>query len=106
LWKGCQAGITTIGIQSDGGVKGCLSLPNNFVEENIRKRGLIDIWNDNIFTSYNRHFKKENLKNKCKECKYGESCKGGCNTMSIALTNEMHCNPYCLYMLEKEILTR
>ena len=105
LWKGCQAGITTVGIQSDGGVKGCLSLPDSFIEGNIRKKNFIDIWNDHKFASYIRDFKKENLKNNCKECKYGKSCKGGCSTMSMALTNELHCNPYCLYLLEKELIT-
>ena len=105
LWKGCQAGISTVGIQSNGDVKGCVSLPDDYVETNIRKRSLIDIWNDNDFASYTRHFKKENLKGNCKECKYGESCKGGCNTMSAALTNMLNCDPYCLYLLEKEILT-
>jgi len=106
IWKGCQAGITIVGIQSDGKVKGCLSLPDSFVEGNIRKRNLIDIWNDNEFASYTRHFKIEDLQNSCKECRYGKSCKGGCSTMSVALTNELHCNPYCLYLLEKEIITR
>ena len=105
MWKGCQAGITTVGIQSDGGVKGCLSLPDSFIEGNIREKNFIDIWNDHKFASYIRDFKKENLKNNCKECKYGKSCKGGCSTMSMALTNELHCNPYCLYLLEKEIFT-
>jgi hypothetical protein len=31
-WTGCQAGISGIGIQSDGGIKGCLSLPDGYIE--------------------------------------------------------------------------
>lgn len=103
VWKGCQAGITTMAIQSNGNVKGCLSLPDNYVEGNIRKRSLKDIWNDSNFASYSRNFKKENMKGSCRDCKYGKSCKGGCRTMSTALTGELNCDPYCLYLIEKEM---
>jgi len=106
IWKGCQAGITNIGIQSDGGIKGCLSLPDDYIEGNIRKRSLTDIWNDPNFVSYNRNFKKDDLKGNCKGCKYGKSCKGGCETVSTSLTGEMHCDPYCLYLIEKEMISR
>ena len=102
-WRGCQAGINIIGIESNGGVKGCLSLPSKFIEDNIRNRDLIEIWNDPNMFSYNRNFNTENLKNGCKDCKYGNICKGGCLTVSNALTNESHCNPYCQYLIEKEI---
>lgn len=106
IWKGCQAGITTIAIQSNGGVKGCLSLPNDYIEGNILERSLIDIWNGPSFASYNRKFKEEDLKGSCNGCKYGKNCKGGCETMSTILTGEMHCDPYCLYFVEKEMMAK
>lgn len=106
IWRGCQAGITTMGIQSDGGVKGCLSLPDDYVESNIRNKNISDIWNNPSFASYNRQFKKEDLKGNCNKCKYGKRCKGGCQTVSTSLTGEMHNNPYCLYMIEKEMLKK
>ena len=59
-WKGCQAGISAVGIQSNGGVKGCLSLPEEFIEGNIREKNLEEIWNDSSFCSYNREFKIDN----------------------------------------------
>jgi len=103
-WKGCQAGITNIGIQSNGGIKACLSMPDDFIEDNIRDRSLSEIWNDPDFAAFNRKFKKEELKGICKNCKYGKSCKGGCETMSTSLTNEIHSDPYCLYQIEKEMM--
>jgi radical SAM protein with 4Fe4S-binding SPASM domain len=106
IWNGCQAGITTVGILSNGGVKGCLSLPNDYVEGNIREKKLTDIWNDPEFASYNRKFKKIDLKGDCKYCNYSKRCKGGCETVSVTLTGEMHCDPYCLYMIEKEMMTK
>lgn len=104
VWKGCQAGITTLGITSDGGIKGCLSLPIEFIEDNIRNKSLTDIWNVPYFASYNRQFKKDDLKGDCKDCKYGKSCKGGCQTVSTCLTGEMHNNPYCLHLIEQKII--
>jgi len=37
-WTGCQAGVTTMAIQSNGDVKGCLSLPDEFIEGNINEK--------------------------------------------------------------------
>lgn len=105
-WFGCQAGLTTLGIQSDGGVKGCMSLPDMFIEDNIRNRSIVDIWNDDNIFSYNRHFKEENLNGECKICKYGSRCKGGCLTVSISLTEKNNCDPYCLYLIEKEMINK
>lgn len=104
IWKGCTAGTTSIGIQSNGGIKACLSMPDEYIEGNIRKRSLKDIWNDPDFASFNRKFKKGDLKGNCKTCKYGKSCKGGCETMSTSLTGGLHSDPYCLYQIEKEVL--
>jgi len=102
LWKGCQAGISTFGILSDGGVKGCMSLPDSFIEDNIRNRDIIDIWNDPEMFSYNRKFTTNDLNGDCKSCKYGKICKGGCLTVSSALSGMNHNDPYCLYLIEKE----
>ena len=101
-WMGCQAGISGLGIQSNGGVKGCLSLPDKYVEGNIRKRSIIDIWNDPDFCSYNRKFKVEDLEGECKNCKYGKTCKGGCGSVSSSVTGKLHADPFCHYLIEKE----
>ena len=103
VWKGCQAGITNLGIQSNGGIKACLSMPDAFIEGNVRNNSITEIWDHPNFAAFNRKFKKEDLKNSCKTCKYGKSCKGGCETMSTSLTKKMHGDPYCLYMMEKEV---
>jgi len=104
-WIGCQAGLTALGVQSDGGIKGCLSLPDEFIEGNILNRGISEIWNDPNSFLYNRNFKKEELGEKCKECKYGKKCKGGCLTVSYSLTAKNHSDPYCLRLIEKEMIT-
>ncbi|HUT00260.1 MAG TPA: radical SAM protein [Candidatus Thermoplasmatota archaeon] len=100
-WTGCQAGLTALGIQSDGGVKGCLSLPSSFVEDNVRERSLINIWNDPEFCLYTRQFKTEDLNGDCIDCKFGKRCKGGCNAVSTSITGKVHCDPFCLYLIER-----
>jgi len=51
-WVGCRAGLEVMCIESNGDVKGCLSLPSglngrhDFVEGNLRKQRLHDIWNN------------------------------------------------------------
>jgi len=62
VWKGCQAGITTMAIQSNGNIKGCLSLPDEYIENNIREKKLKDIWNDPNFASYSRNSSSVSLR--------------------------------------------
>ncbi len=102
-WRGCQAGISGLGIQSDGMIKGCLSLTDEFIEGNIKKDKIEEIWNNANAFSYNRKFTTKNLKNGCKDCKYGKNCKGGCLSVSTSLTNQANSDPYCLYLIEKDM---
>jgi radical SAM protein with 4Fe4S-binding SPASM domain len=100
IWKGCQAGLTILGIQSNGCVKGCLSLDDEYIDGNVLKNNIKDIWNRSDFAKYNRKFKKEQLGENCKECKYGKSCKGGCMSVSTSLTGSAHNDPYCFKLIE------
>jgi radical SAM protein with 4Fe4S-binding SPASM domain len=101
-WRGCQAGITSLGIQSDGSVKGCLFLPEWFVQGNVKEQSLFDIWNDSKFCDYTRKFMAENLQVDCRKCKYGKKCKGGCLAASFAITGRNYGDPYCLNIIEKQ----
>ncbi len=102
-WTGCTAGISTIGITSDGSIVGCLAMGNNqFFEGNVRERTFTEIWEDPHSFSYNRSFTKKDLGAFCQECYYWEKCKGGCNSLSIHLTQNLHNFPFCLRRIEKE----
>ena len=102
-WNGCQAGISTIGIQSNGDVKGCLSLPPEFIEGNIRKNKLTEMWGKTGFCSYNRDFKESDLNNDCIGCKYGKKCRGGCLGVSVGITGKPNGDPYCLKLIEENM---
>jgi len=105
VWKGCQAGISVLGIQSNGDIKGCLSLPDSFIEGNIRQRQVADIWNDPHAFPYSRSCSESDLKDQCASCRFGRTCKGGCTTVSASLTGAAHNDPYCLFCLENQMLT-
>jgi MoaA/NifB/PqqE/SkfB family radical SAM enzyme len=66
---GCYAGTRVLGIESDGTIKGCLSMPEDFVEGNIRDSSLTEIWNNPGGFAYNRKFKRETAEGFCSDCK-------------------------------------
>lgn len=100
-WNGCYAGITVLGIQSNGNIKGCLALPDVFIEGNIRNRNVKKIWNDPNAFEYNRKFKEKELGDKCVGCKYNKTCKGGCTTRSISMNDSLHNDPHCYHRFEE-----
>ena len=102
-WNGCNAGINTIGIESDGSVKGCLSMQEDiYIEGNIREKSLREIWENKDGFKYNRRFNPKDLDGICKDCKYGCICRGGCSEKAKSYTGKLHCQPFCLYDIEKK----
>lgn len=92
-WRGCPAGRVSLGIASNGDIKGCLSLPDELVEGNIRERTLWDIWFDSTSFRYNREVGVAGPN--CRGCEEFEVCGGGCAAMSHGCTGRFHDNPYC-----------
>jgi radical SAM protein with 4Fe4S-binding SPASM domain len=104
-WQGCYGGKTVVGIQSNGNIKGCLALSDAFIEGNIRRRSIVDIWNNPEGFSYIRQFTRKELGKNCRQCKFGPSCKGGCTTRSTSMTGTPHNDPFCYYRFEQENLS-
>ncbi len=102
-WKGCNAGMSIIGIESDGSIKGCLSMQDKmYIEGNIREKSLKEIWNNPEGFKYNRRFDMSQLGGICADCKYGGICRGGCSEKAATYTGQLHCQPFCLYDMEKK----
>jgi len=101
-WRGCQAGISILSVKSNGDVIGCLATPDRYIEGNIRERSIIEIWNASDAFRYNRKFRREDLGENCRDCKYGDVCKGGCMGMSTSLTGKPYNDPYCYYKIEQD----
>ena len=101
-WQGCPAGLLSCGITSNGKVKGCLSLPDEFVEGDLRERDLWAIWFDPNSFVYTRGYCKEQLGSNCHDCVLAEQCRGGCTAMSYGASGRVHNNPYCFSSIGRQ----
>ena len=96
FFKGCSAGISSIGIDSAGNVRGCESMyDEHFNEGNLRKETLKEIWEDPDRFAYNRKFTKDMLTGKCAECELGEYCGGGCRSYNYFVHGKIYESPFC-----------
>jgi radical SAM protein with 4Fe4S-binding SPASM domain len=96
-WTGCGAGIITCGITADGKVKGCLSMPDELIEGDLRRNSLWEIWFHPQSFAYNRNFKPQDLGSNCQDCEKAVQCMGGCSSSSYASTKQFHNDPACFY---------
>ena len=95
-FTGCSAGLTTIGIDSVGNVRGCESMyDERFNEGNLRERSLLDIWTDPGAFAYNRRFDESLLTGGCAGCEHGSVCAGGCRSYDYFTTGKLYENPLC-----------
>lgn len=93
---GCRAGLTNIGIDSIGNVRGCESQYDEaFIEGNLREKSLYEIWNDPDAFSYNRQFTPDYLTGKCSECAYGGRCAGGCRSYNYFTHGKLYESLFC-----------
>lgn len=99
-WQGCPAGLVSCGITSDGKIKGCLSLPDELIEGDLRKNDLWDIWFHPDSFANTRLFSKEKLGQNCCFCDKAEQCMGGCSAKSYVNTKKYHNDPLCFYAIE------
>lgn len=80
-FQGCAAGLSVIGLDSVGNVRGCESLYDDyFIEGNLREKTLREIWASPAGFAYNRQFRPELLSGKCAHCEMGDVCAGGCRS--------------------------
>lgn len=92
----CQAGRLAIGIEANGDIKGCPSLPTEaWVGGNIREHTLEDIWERSAALRFNRDRTVESLSGFCRTCYYADECRGGCTWMTTSLSGQPGNNPYC-----------
>jgi len=87
----CGAGEGVLGLDSDGLVKACASLPRDFgarrttVKEALGARECRQLQERGV----------DSLRGYCRECYYAAVCLGGCAWTSTAITGAPGDNPYC-----------
>ena len=94
--RSCSAGVSSIGIESNGDIKGCPSLPSDaWVGGNIREARLRDIWERSAPLRHMRDRTRTELWGYCAACYYADECRAGCTWMTTALFGVPGNNPYC-----------
>ena len=100
FWQGCMAGLRTIGIEADGAIKGCPSLPTaSYAGGNIRERPLKEI----VQTTDRLRFNigagtprgADHTWGFCGSCDYRQLCRGGCTWTAHVFFDRPGNNPYC-----------
>jgi len=95
-WSSCNAGKNTVGIEADGTIKGCPSLPTSpYSGGNVRDLSLDHIWWKTEELSINRTRTNDELWGFCRGCYYAEVCKAGCTWTTHVLFGRAGNNPYC-----------
>jgi radical SAM protein with 4Fe4S-binding SPASM domain len=98
-WQGCGAGASGIGIEADGKIKGCPSLPSDaYTGGNIREHSLRKIMETKELT-FNLHGGTqkgvEHLWGFCKSCEWAALCRGGCTWTAHVFFDKRGNNPHC-----------
>ena len=92
----CGAGRSTLGIEADGAIKGCPSLPTEaWTGGNIRDASLRDIWERAFELRYTRDRTLDDLWGYCRTCYYADVCRAGCTWTSFVIFGRAGNNPYC-----------
>ena len=92
----CGAGRSTLGIEANGDIKGCPSLPtSDYVGGNIRDHALKDIWERSKPLRFTRDRTVEDLSGFCRTCYYADECRAGCSWTTHVLFGKPGNNPFC-----------
>ncbi|MBX3258087.1 MAG: radical SAM protein [Labilithrix sp.] len=92
----CGAGRSTLGIEANGDIKGCPSLPTtDYVGGNIRDHSLKDIWERSKPLRFTRDRTVEDLFGFCRDCYYNDTCRAGCSWTTHVLFGKPGNNPFC-----------
>lgn len=95
-WSGCTAGETTLGLEADGKIKGCPSLPADpYMGGMAREISIAEA----IDALAPKTVRRDGNRGRsfCGSCYYWNVCRGGCSWVTHSLTGRRGDNPYCYY---------
>lgn len=92
----CGAGRGALGVEANGDIKGCPSLPTaDWVGGNVRDAPLKDIWERAPALRYTRDRTVDDLWGYCRSCYYADTCRAGCSWTAHVLFGKPGNNPLC-----------
>lgn len=100
-YSGCEAGTQALGIEADGKIKGCPSLPSGpYTGANIRDMSLADIMAHTEPLPMNKvlRYSEESIAHMwgfCGTCEFKKMCRGGCTWTAHVFYGKRGNNPYC-----------
>lgn len=97
FYAGCGAGRIGLGIEADGAIKGCPSLPTrSYVGGNVRDQPLRDIWEQSRELAFMRNGAgHDRLWGFCGTCYYSRECQAGCSWTTQVVSGRPGNNPFC-----------
>jgi radical SAM protein with 4Fe4S-binding SPASM domain len=97
-WGGCPAGAWSIGLEADGKIKGCPSLPSgSYTGGNTKTDRLADVLQHAKPVTFIRERTHRDLWGFCGSCYYADICKAGCTWTSQVFMGRPGNNPYCIH---------
>lgn len=97
---GCVAGRYVLGIESNGDVKGCPSLPSApYVGGNVREAPIAQVW-ETARLRFARDRDTSELWGFCAGCYYKDVCRGGCSWTAHTALGRRGNMPWCYHRAE------
>lgn len=97
-WRGCNAGIHVLGIESDGTVKACPTLPTGpYGGGNVLEMSLEVLWETSERVRFARDRSLDELWGHCKTCYYADACRAGCSWTAHTTLGRRGNNPFCYH---------
>lgn len=101
-YQSCLAGIFNMGIESDGTVKGCPTLPTGpYQGGNVRTMKLEELWETSENIRFARDRSLDELWGFCKTCYYADVCRAGCSWMVHTTLGKRGNNPFCYHRVKE-----
>jgi radical SAM protein with 4Fe4S-binding SPASM domain len=95
---GCGAGRTTLGVEADGSLKACPSLPSaDYTVGNLGASTLESLSGEDSKVKALGKRTVDDLWGFCATCYYAEECLAGCTWTSHAILGRPGNNPYCVH---------
>jgi len=95
-WTGCTAGETNLGLEADGKIKGCPSLPADPYGAGLTREMSLK---DAIAALRPKTIRRDGNRGSgfCGSCYYWNVCSGGCTWIAHGISNQRGNNPNCHY---------